>query len=700
MTNSNATREKKLAEDKLISSGLTGADAGLLNLSAHTGPNVATMSSSFRQLPALKIPYFNIDGTPMRPWPKHPQFYRIRYLEEPKDYKALKGEKPQRYGQPAETGVAAYFPLNADWQSIAKDKERPIIITEGELKAAKACKEGFACIGLGGVYSFKSSRYGVTFLPCLDKEVDWVGRHVFVCYDSDFRSNQMVCAALVELCEELMERGAFPHVVCLPDVIAGGKTGLDDFLVAQGSKEFTMLLEGASPLTLAKPLFEMNKGLVYVRDPGLVLVKNLGQKLAPAAFKDHVYANQNVGEYVFGRDGAISLRKTSAAGSWLKWPLRSEAARLTYKPGAERLITTGQDLPDYNLWSGWGCQPEKGDASQFVKLVDHIFTGAEKGAKEWFLSWLAYPIKYPGVKLYSSVVIHGIKHGTGKSLLAYTMQGIYGKNFTELNQRDLHSGFNEWAECKQFVLADDVTGSNKREDADILKKLITQKTMRINQKYVPSYEVPDVLNYYFTSNQPDAVFLEDDDRRYFIHEVRVPPLLDDFYTEYDLWLESGEGYRTVFQYLLDYDTGDFNPAARAFHTSAKDRMVSDVKSDLGAFVAKLISDPDTVLRVGESAVLGDLFTNKQLLSIYDPTGRTGTTANGLGRELRRAGVPQVLDGKVVRAGLSADRYYILRGQTKWLTSDLAAVTRYVNQLQSGMTQDETQPQPKARRKKY
>jgi hypothetical protein len=283
--------------------------------------------------------------------------------------------------------------------------------------------------------------------------------------------------------------------------------------------------------------------------------------------------------------------------------------------------------------------------------------------------------------MFSSVVIHGIKHGTGKSLIGYTLGRIYGKNFTEIRQTDLHAGFNEWAENKQFVLGDDVTGSDRRADADILKKMITQRELRINLKYVPSYVVPDCINYLWTSNQPDAFFLEDDDRRFFIHEVIVGPLSEEFYVDYDIWLDTG-GSAAVFYYLKNLDLGDFNPAAPALRTAAKDRMTADTRSDLGDWVRRLISDPDAVLRIGDVPMKGDLFTNRQLLAIYDPGQRTRTTANGLGRELRRAGVLQVLDGRPIKTEDGQDRFYILRNREKWAKATYEQVKTYLDELRN------------------
>jgi hypothetical protein len=102
---------------------------------------------------------------------------------------------------------------------------------------------------------------------------------------------------------------------------------------------------------------------------------------------------------------------------------------------------------------------------------------------------------------------------------------------------------------------------------------------------------------------------------------------------------------------------------------AKERMIANVQSDLAGWVRQLIATPDHLLKVGEIVLDKDLFTSKELLSFYDPTGHTGTTANGLGRELARAGVRQINGGKPIRvADGSQGRYYAVCNVDKWLSA--------------------------------
>lgn len=647
-----------LALARFEASGIPWERSKDLHIELLTAKQVQALNTGYQNLPALKINYLDHKGKPLKPWPSHPPFYRLRYLAAPSGFQAISGGKLPRYTQPIGTTCCAYFPSTQDWSFLDEPTE-PLILTEGEFKAASSCFFGFPAVGLGGVHNWRSIPKGIEFLPEL-KDIAWVGRNVYICFDSDYTTNPAVCGALRELAEALLERGAFTHIVTLPTLITGAKTGLDDYLVAEGADNFRALLKTATPIGLAQVLFDYNKQYVYVRDPGLVVgVQN--QKIAPGSFKEHLEATKTYHERILRPDGTFQNKAVSAAGTWLTWPLRHEALRMTYKPGQEREVDG-----ELNSWPGWGLEPKAGSIAPFEKLVSHLFTGTEPEALEWFLSWLAYPLQHPGTKLFTAVIIHGTRHGTGKSLIGYTMKHIYGKNFTEISGADLHNSFNEWAAEKQFVMGDDVTGSNKRQEADALKKLITQQELRVNVKYIPSYVVPDCVNYFFTSNHPDAFFLEDDDRRYGVVEVLVEPLPEKFYQGYVEWVKDG-GAAAVFAWLLKRDLKGFNPSAAAYKTAARARMISDIQSDLGGWVRELLSNPGRVLKLGEIVLRQDLLTSGELLQLYDPTGRTGTTANGLGRELRRAGVRQVNGGMPVslKDGGSG-RYYAIRNEAKWL----------------------------------
>jgi hypothetical protein len=144
-----------------------------------------------------------------------------------------------------------------------------------------------------------------------------------------------------------------------------------------------------------------------------------------------------------------------------------------------------------------------------------------------------------------------------------------------------------------------------------------------------------------------------------------------------LWLCT-EGAPAIFDYMLNLDLGDFNPSAPAFKTKAKERMIQTNLSDLGSWVRQLSTEADYMLKVGDIKITKDLFTSKELVQFYDPEGKTNVTANGMGRELARAGFKQVLNGNPVKLQDGSQcRLYAVRNRESWESKNLAAIAEHV-----------------------
>lgn len=647
------TTPRQLAVAKLAASGLNGKDWARLRCAALTARQVGALG--FPAGAALRLPYFDLRG-------RTTKFYRLRYLEPmARDGFALAAGKALRYVQPPDTLNEVYLPplLPQAWGAVAADPTVSLVVTEGELKAASACAAGVPCAGLGGVWCFKAVKRQLPLLPIFS-EFTWPGRTVYVCYDSDAATKADVAAALAELCRALLALGAVPRVVSLPALKGHAKTGLDDFLVAEGKEALAPVLRRAAAFAPAAALYDLNGEVVYVRDPGLVVVLSDGRKLTPGAFREHAYANRYYHEEKV-TDQGTKLVKKPAAPAWLGWEHRAELARITYAPGQPQVTADRA----FNAWRGWGVEPRRGDVGPWRALLDFLFAGQPATAR-WVERWCACPLQRPGLKMFSAVVLWGVFHGTGKTLLGHTLLKLYGANGTEVHDKNLEAAHNEWAENRQFVMGDDLNASEEKKiQADRLRATITQKELRLNPKYVPSYTVPDCINYYFTGNHPDQLFLEDHDRRFLVHEVVGPPRERPWYVAYVKWLEGG-GAEALFYHLQHVDLGDFDPHAPALVTQAKLDMIEAGQSDLGTWVRRLLGGPDAVLRLGNVSLAGDLWTNQELLHLYDPERRTRVTANGLGRELRKAGARYANGGAPLRLkGGAQVRPYVVRNAAQW-----------------------------------
>lgn len=606
----------------------------------------------------ILIPYFDING-------RQTEFWRYRYLRPPaqRGFSAL-ARKPLRYVQPGKTVNEIYLPPVTKWRDVAAEPMQPLMITEGEFKAACVCiNTEHACIGLGGVWSWKSQANRMPLIPQF-KEFKWKGRPVFICFDSDAVTNPMVMQAENALAKALLGLGAEPYIVRLPPAPDGKKQGVDDFIVNEGAEALDDLMEMTEQWESAKELHELNEEVVYVRYPGLIMEMNSLERMSCRAFVDHAYSTRVFYEEQTDSKGNVKLIPKSAPREWLKWPSRAEVPRVTYAPGEDRITEDG----DLNIWRGWAIEPKKGDITPWNQLLDYLFKG-EPDSRIWFERWLAYPLQFPGTKMYTSPVLWSLEHGTGKSFVGYSMFKIYGGNATEVTDEDLYASHNEWAENKQFVMGDEITSKDKRGAGDRLKSMITRQLLRLNPKFIPAYTVPDCINYYFTSNHPDSFFLEDGDRRHFIHEVVGTPLPDEFYKRYEDWIGkprvTGPGAAALFYHLLTLDLGDFNPMAKAPMTKAKAAMMDNGRSDIATWVRSLKEDPDTVLRFDGKVIPFALFRSEDLLRLYDGDGKTKVTANGLARELTRQGFRKVANGNGVITMDGQHRLWAVRDSEKY-----------------------------------
>lgn len=643
-----------LARTKWQASGIDGDTAKTLRLDGLTRAETKALGAWFQPVASLKIPYFDLNGGMT-------SFFRLRYLEALPGFAGM-AKRPQRYAQAPNTLNEVYLPplLPRAWAEIAKDTAERIIITEGELKAAAGCSAGLNVMGLGGVDVWRSARRGMELLPAL-LEIEWQGREVVVLFDSDAATNPDVVRAQRSLARALLNKGARPRIAALPPGTDGAKQGLDDFLLSNQPSALSDVIDLAPMYEEGDALWQMNEEVIFICDPGLVVKVATAQRMDPAAFTSSIYANRHYVEVTQTAKGELIRKNKPLATRWLKWEARSEASRLTYAPGRPS-ITDGA----YNAWKGWGVEPRSGDMQPWHDLLGFLFC-MDLQALEWFEKWLAYPIQYPGAKLLTSAVLYGVHKGTGKTFVAYLMGDIYGTNFVEIENDDLKNVFNHWAVNRQFVYADEITGGEARVDADKLKRIITRETVTINQKFVPQYSLPDVTNFLISSNHPDAVFLEDGDRRYFVHEVVGPPnQTPGFYDKIDEWRKAG-GAAYLMDYLLHLDLTGFNPRSPAPSTNAKHQMLVTGKSDLGAWVLHLREDPTIALRVlGERvAAECDLLSAAQLLRAYDPDDRRRVTAPGMGKELMRSGFRAINPGSSIRTRLGSQRLYAIRNPDKW-----------------------------------
>ena len=619
-----------------------------------------------------QLPYFDKHG-------KQSAFFRFRFVEDPEP-NAFGGvvAKPLRYIQPTASPEIYLAPFGSgNWKVTIEDAAAPLIITEGEKKAALATLLNLATIGLGGVFNFESKTEA--FLPSL-AEFAWVGRPVYIVFDSDINTNRNVQIAAARLARQLLRRGARVFILRLEAPEPGQKYALDDLLIEKdGKRRLEQLKEDAEEFEDSHELHRLNERVVYVHNHSIFEVAT-GKRIRPREFKESVYSDWTFEVKTEAANGDVKRRTFSTATEWMKWSGRAKAPAYVYEPGRERILPEG-----INDWNGWGVAEEfvkKGDVELWHELVAHLFS---EDKRRWFEQWLAYPLQNPGAHLYTAVLNKG-PQGTGKDLLINAVGRIYGDNFDTLKESALEAKHHKLMEHKQQISIEEFTGgeTNRRVLYDKFKTLITRPTLAIEPKFLDAYNVRNCINYYVSSNRANPIHLDPDDRRWFINQVTKSPKERAFYNAFGArFMEGNEGVGALFHYLLNVDLSDFDPRSPAPMTMEKAELISISQSDPARWAKTLFATPDAILIHGGKSLNLSLMTETELHVLYYDNVKEDRlrTLSMMKSVLLEAGVRKANGGNQVRGcskGWGKPRLYIVRDRDKWQDAKEKALATQFN----------------------
>lgn len=279
-----------------------------------------------------------------------------------------------------------------------------------------------------------------------------------------------------------------------------------------------------------------------------------------------------------------------------------------YMPGHETTATINgmSYVNTYNhLMVPLEAEPRTRDARQAIKMAEKHFEllFPNKGERDILLDYLAYTVQFPKEKITWAVLIQGVD-GSGKSWMAGMMAAVLGGlNVRVVDATLLKEQFTKWMQGYRMVFFSEIRlrGENRFEILDKLKRPVSDPSVDVRMMTKDSFEVPNFTNYVMFTNFPDALPINNNDRRYFV-------LKTSFQTREDI--ESFEAtHPTYFSdlfnvltfdgpalrwWLLQREISDAFPAkGKAPQTEAKNQMREDAEgSDDMETLEALIADPD------------------------------------------------------------------------------------------------------------
>lgn len=220
---------------------------------------------------------------------------------------------------------------------------------------------------------------------------------------------------------------------------------------------------------------------------------------------------------------------------------------------------------------------------KFAELLLHV-VGGDLVMRDDLLNWLAYIIQ-KRTKTQTAFILHG-RTGTGKGVLfSKILQPILGiLHCPMIMMDDIAHDFNEWVETGLLVVVDEAQISEDLKKAkkriNKIKNLITEQYVVLKKKYAQAHQIENHINFIFTSNEHDSIWINSEDRRF-----KVAPRQENYlnYSEKDIQEIENE-VQDIANYLIGYPVNE-NRVRKVVHNEARSNLITASQSTLDEFIS-------------------------------------------------------------------------------------------------------------------
>ena len=219
------------------------------------------------------------------------------------------------------------------------------------------------------------------------------------------------------------------------------------------------------------------------------------------------------------------------------------------------------------------------------------------------LYFFAYLVQFPGEKLGWCPVIQSAQ-GAGKStLIALAGAALGDANVSMVNPATMKQTWNDWAFGYQLIGLEEIKvhGHARAEIMNGLKDVLTNEKVTVNKRHTDARAELNLTNYIGFTNYPDALYLEEDDRRYMFilsqldTKEKVKALTATGYFEplYEIVKNGGGALRS---YLLSIEIPDSFPRkGPAPETIYRTNAIAESKNRLQEEIEELIEGDNPLI---------------------------------------------------------------------------------------------------------
>jgi hypothetical protein len=258
---------------------------------------------------------------------------------------------------------------------------------------------------------------------------------------------------------------------------------------------------------------------------------------------------------------------------------------LAFRPGKPEC-----SWAEYNVWRPGPVKPKAGDTSLWNEHINYLFQNSED--RDHVLNWCAWVLQNPTLKPNHALLIVGKNTGTGKSFVARVMEQLIGVRNTQRPKNSSMGGdFNSWLVNCRLCIIEEVMQVGRRENLNALRDLITEPRVEVNIKGVSAFLLDNAVAMMGISNHPNALPLDEHDRRWLVVETHVFRREPDYYKRLFTIFEDLEMLSAILDELLNRDLKGYSANIAAPMTEAKQQMIELSLSDAETWLIENSGNP-------------------------------------------------------------------------------------------------------------
>ena len=258
---------------------------------------------------------------------------------------------------------------------------------------------------------------------------------------------------------------------------------------------------------------------------------------------------------------------------------------LAYRPDRDEREVYQDGKPCVNVHVPPNIRPSSGDPGPWLEFMR--FLVPDERERHQLLRWCATLVGRPDIRMEYAVLMVTDSFGIGKTTLGESvlapLVGIHNTSFP--GESDLDSEFNDWIAHKRLAVIGEIHTAYGWKRYNVLKSIITDRLVRVNQKYQKQYLINNWVHLYACSNSRRALKAGMGERRWFYPRLSERKWPREKYGAFKEWLRKG-GLEIILHWARSWE--DYVvPGEHAPSTGLKEDLIEESVSDVVAEAKRL-----------------------------------------------------------------------------------------------------------------